>query len=164
MRPSAVRILLATLLCAAIVQKSWLSAVAQPDFQAEVIQLLTRHGWLAYPAPGNPDEPLANLRISFLAAGCAEEGRIFMVGLGLQDTPMLDHIIGPGYTRRFVYLGRAWLTQDRMEMRLEWLKQKTLSLFGLGQYTVNEVVLIIAEPSECGRADGVDWSVLWRRV
>jgi hypothetical protein len=163
MRRLAVRVLLAGLLIAGITQKVWLTHSTPPDIRADVITLLLRHGWSAHPMIGHPDQPLTKTAVTFQATGCKKEGRVFVVGLGLQDAPMLDHVIEADYSRRFVYLGRAWPAQDRVEMRLEWLKQKALTLLGRGRFTVNEAALVIAEPNDCRSADAVDWSVLWAR-
>lgn len=158
----ALRALLAGLLVAIAVDKVWVSRADPPDMRAAVMGLVSHSGWSAYEETGNSSEPLGNA-IHFRATGCEGLGQIFVVDLSLQAAPMLDQVIRSGDARRFVYLGRTWLTHDRVGMRLEWLKQKTLALFGLSQYVVNEAALVITEPRDCKVADAVDWSALWER-
>lgn len=156
----ALRTILAGLLIATAAGKVWRSRAAEPDIRTAVIALVALEGWSAYEETGSPDDPLGKA-IKFRADGCDGLGQVFLVDLGLQLAPLLDRAIGPGYSRRFVYLGRTWLTQDRLGMRLEWLRNKALSLFGLGRYVANETVLVIAEPRECRSADKVNWGAVW---
>jgi len=102
--------------------------------------------------------------IAFQADGCAGPGRIYFADLGLQLGPMLDRDTGPAQTMSIAYLGRTWTTQDRLGLRLEWLKQKTLRAFGLSPFIVNEDVLVISEPRGCHAADTIDWSAAWRQA
>lgn len=162
MWPFALRVILAGLLISTVAGKIWLAHAKPADFRAAAIDLVARQGWAAQEETGNTEQPLGNA-INFRAAGCQASGQIFVVGLNLQAAPMLDHITRPGYARRFVYLGRTWLNQDRLAMRLEWLKYKVLSLLWLGRYEANESALIVVEPPDCRRAETVDWSRLWER-
>ena len=43
-----------------------------------------------------------------------------------------DAIVKPAYTRQFAYLDKTWLSENRVGMRLTWLKHKLLTLVGLG--------------------------------
>jgi hypothetical protein len=162
MRPFALRITLAGLLISTVIGKICLAHVKPSDMRSAAIDLVSRKGWAAYEETGNAAQPLGNA-IHFRATGCQASGQIFVVPLNLQDAPMLDHMTSQGYARRFVYLGRTWLNEDRAEMRLEWLKYKALSLLWLGRYEANESALIVVEPPDCGRSETVDWSGLWER-
>lgn len=161
MKSLALRALLAGLLIAVAADKVRTTRADPPDMRAAVVGLVSRSGWSAYEDTGKATEPLGNT-IHFRAKGCEGSGQIFVIDLSLQAAPMLDHTIRSGNERRFVYLGRTWLTQDRIGMRLEWLKQKALALFGIGHYVVNEVALVIAEPRDCKVAGTIDWSALWQ--
>jgi hypothetical protein len=156
----ALRVVLFGLLVATAASKVHLARTYPPDMRAAVVSLAEDNGLLVSKAPdwqtGAQDDP-----ITFRAPECEGAGRIFVVELGLQSLPMLNQIVDQGYSRRFVYLGRTWPTHDRMGMRLEWLKRKPLSLFGLGEYDVNETALLITEPPDCSRADRIDWGILW---
>lgn len=158
----ALRVLLASLLILTIADKVWRPRATPTDMGHEVLSFAARHGWTAHREAATPDNPLGGA-ITFRAKSCAEPGQIFLVHLSMQAAQMLDHAIPTGHARRFVYLGRTWTTEDRWGMRLEWLKQRALSLFGLARYTVNDTVLVIAEPGECHIADKVDWSSVWEQ-
>lgn len=162
MRSLAPRALLAGLLIITVADKVWRPRATPTDMRSAVLNLVARNGWAAHEAPGVSDNPLGK-SITFRANACAASGQIFFVQLSLQAAPMLDHAIPSDHVRRFVYLGRTWLTQDRWGMRLEWLKQRMLSLFGLARYMVNDTVLVIAEPIGCRVADKVDWSSVWEQ-
>lgn len=160
MRLLALRTLFAGLLISTVAGKIWLARADLPDIRAGAIETMLRQGWVAYEETGNHDQPLGNA-VNFRAVECEALGQLFIVGLNLQAAPMLDHITKPGYARRFIYLGRTWLNQDRFGMRLEWLKHKIFGLVGLGQYEANESAIVIVEPPDCKRAETVDWSRLW---
>jgi hypothetical protein len=90
-------------------------------------------GWPTHEQTGT-ENPSDILRppIEFLAPGCSSTARIFLVDLNLQMMPMLDQVIEAGYARRIVYMGRTWPGEDRLGLRLEWLKHKALALSALG--------------------------------
>jgi hypothetical protein len=163
MSSHVLRALLAGLLIATVAAKIWGPRnVAEVDIRAAVVTLVTGHGWSAYDEAATSPDPLGKA-INFQAPECEALGQVFPIDLGLQLAPMLDGVIRPGYTRRFVYMGRTWLTEDRFGMRLEWLKHRVLSMFGLGRYVANETALVIAEPHDCRVADKVGWSAVWER-
>lgn len=163
MRSLAPRVFLASLLIITVADKIWRARALPMDMRSAVLNFAASNGWAAYEETGAPDSPLGS-SITFRADACDASGQIFLVHLSLQAAPMLDHAIPSNHSRRFVYMGRMWLTQDRWSMRLEWLKQRLLSLFGLAHYNmVNETVLVVAEPGGCRVADKVDWSSVWGR-
>ena len=48
-------------------------------------------------------------------------------------------------------------------MRLVWLKNKLLFMFGLGRFVTIRTGLLIAEPSGCYIVEIIDWSLVWDR-
>jgi hypothetical protein len=56
--------------------------------------------------------------------GCVSPAQVFLIDPNLQMTPMLERVLGPGSTRRIAYLGKTWPAEDRLGLRVEWLKQK----------------------------------------
>ena len=162
MRSLAPRVVLAAVLIVTLADKVGRLRSIPVDMHGAVLNLAVRNGWTAHEIASTPDSPLGK-PIGFRVAACEHPGQIFLLHLSLQAAPMLDHAIPPDHTRRFVYLGRTWLTQDRWGMRAEWLKQRFLGLFGLGHYAVNETVLVIAHPKDCHVGDKVDWGWVWKQ-
>jgi hypothetical protein len=163
MSSHVLRAMLAGLLIATVAAKIWGSRNStEVDTRAAVIALVKGQGWSAYDEAATSPSALGKA-INFWAPECEALGQVFAIDLGLQLAPMLDGVIRPGYTRRFVYIGRTWLTEDRFGMRLEWLKYRVLSIFGLGTYVANETALVIAEHHDCRMADKVRWSAVWER-
>ena len=163
MNSHVLRAMLAGLLIATVAAKIWGPRnIAEIDTRAAVVALVTGQGWSAYDDAATSPNHLGKA-INFRAPECEAQGQVFPIDLGLQLAPMLNDIIRPGYTRRFVYIGRTWLSEDRFGMRLEWLKYRVLSIFGLGRYVANETALVIAEPHDCRVADKVVWSAVWER-
>jgi predicted Rdx family selenoprotein len=162
MRSLAPRVVLAAVLAMTLAEKVSRLQAVPVDMHGAVLSFAVRNGWTAQEIASTPDSPLGK-PITFRDAACERSGQIFLLHLSLQAAPMLDHAIPPDHTRRFVYLGRTWLTQDRWGMRVEWLKQRLLGLFGLGHYEVNETVLVIAEPNDCHVGDKVDWGPVWKQ-
>jgi len=162
MKALALRAALAGLLVTTVAFKLLHAGASQADIGSAVVDLIAQEGWSARKLTAEAAAPFSKV-IAFRASGCAEDGQVYFVDLGFQLAPMLDRSIGPDYTRYVAYLGRKWAIQDRLGLRLEWLKQKTLSTLGLGRYAVNEIALVIAEPRACQVSDKVDWSAAWRR-
>lgn len=154
--------LLVVLLLVSAAGKIWSTRQLETDIRPATIAVVALKGW---PTHEEAEKPADILRppIEFLAPGCSGTARIFLVDLNLQMMPMLDQVIEAGYTRRIVYMGRTWLSEDRLGLRLEWLKHKALSLFGLGRYVASSTALVITEPPGCRAADLLDWTLAWDR-
>jgi hypothetical protein len=154
--------LLATLLLASAAGKIWNTRQVETDIRPATIAVVALKGWPTHAEAENPAD-IVRPPIEFAAPGCNGKARIFLVGLNLQMMPMLDQMIEAGYTRRIVYMGRTWPGEDRLGLRLEWLKHKALSLFGLGRYVASSTALVVAEPPGCRAADLLDWNLAWDR-
>ena len=154
--------ILATLLLVSAVGKIGSTRQLEADIRPATMAVLALKGW---PTRAGAEDPTAVLQppIEFVAPGCNGAARIFLVDLNLQMMPMLDQVIEAGYTRRIVYMGLTWPTEDRLGLRLEWLRHKVLSLFGLGRYVTSSTALVVAEPPGCHAADLLDWSLAWDR-
>ena len=161
MNPFIWRALLGGLLLATAADRILRADASQPDIRSKVIGLVALKDWSPLELSPDPGDPLG-MAIRFKAAGCDGIGHIFFVDLALQTAPLVNQVVGPGYTWQVAYLGRTWSHPDRLGLRLEWLKERTLSLLGLGQYTVNEVALMIGEPPGCRILNETDWSPVWR--
>jgi hypothetical protein len=161
MSASLLRVILACLLLTTASVKVWGTRMTDPDIRPALVALLEHQGW---PTHDDPDSPrLLRTPIFFEAPGCESPAQIFLIDLSLQMMPMLDRIIGPGNTRRIVYVGRTWPAEDRLGLRLEWLRHKVLSLFGIGRYVASSTALVVVEPPGCRAADLLDWSLVWDR-
>jgi hypothetical protein len=156
------RSILATLVLATAAGKIWSTRQLEADIRPATIAVVALKGW---PTHAEAEDPADILRapIEFLPPGCNGTARIFLVDLNLQMMPMLDQMIEAGYTRRIVYMGRTWPSEDRLGLRLEWLKHKVLALFGVGRYVASSTALVVAEPPGCRAADLLDWGLAWDR-
>jgi len=161
MKAVALRAALIGLLVASVGYKLQRVDTERPDIRSAVMDLIARKGWPAEQLAGSSPEVIGKI-VTFRAEGCGLNGQVYVVDLGFQAVPILDRAIEPDYKRHIAYLGRTWDTPDRVGVRLEWLKQKVLSALGIGDYAVNDVALVIAEPPGCRVADKVDWSGAWR--
>jgi hypothetical protein len=88
---------------------------------------------------------------------------VVALNINLQEAPFFETFFGPGYVKTFAYLDRTWLAEDLLGMRLAWLKNKPLYMFGLGRFVTIPTGLLIAEPSGCHIAETIDWSLVWDR-
>jgi hypothetical protein len=160
MRLATWRVLLASLLVATIALSIFRKATAQPDISSKVMEVIAQKGWIPLELPV-PDGPLGK-SIRFHVVECNGVGHVFFADLGLQAVPILDQVIGPGYTWRVAYLGRIWGKSERLGLRLEWLRERTLSIFGYSQFYVTEIALVISGPPDCQVLNEIDWSAAWR--
>lgn len=161
MKPMLLRGLLATLLIATAAGKIWGSGLAEPDIRRAALAVLTSKGWPASQGPGIPH--VTDGPILFTAPGCSSETQVYLIGLSLQVLPILDGVSQPGSTRRIVYLGRTWGAPDRLALRLEWLRWKLLSPFGLGRFVPGSLALAVFDPPGCHSAETIDWGLAWDR-
>jgi hypothetical protein len=163
MRSRRLRIILAALLLATATGKIWAPRLtADPDIRSATVAVLALKGWPAKVQPADPSQILDAV-IHFEPPACEEAVQIFLTNVNLQKLPYLDQTLKAGYTRRVIYMGRTWQSEDRLGMRLEWLKYKILALFGLGRFVASSTVLVIAEPAGCRAADLPDWGLAWDR-
>ena len=97
-------------------------------------------------------QPSAALRkyalapVLFAAPGCQGMLQVISVSLSLQEAPMLEAYLEPTFKRRYVYLGRIWLSADPFAMRVEWFKYKAFAILGLRRHAMPKTALVVAEP------------------
>lgn len=163
MNARAMRLILAGLLLAMVATRISVGPPATLDIHAAVVDVLTRRGLSVQDSPpAQHQEPFASLFATL--PGCSAPVQIMPVTLSLQEGPAFDSTIAPGYDRRFAYLSRTWATADRLGIRVEWAREKTLSLFGLSRFVPIPTALVIAAPAGCRAADAIDWSAVWERT
>jgi hypothetical protein len=132
---------------------------AHYDVRPAVAKLLASRGIAAQILP-SADSALLRA-VAFDAPQCGGRVDVFPVRLSLQEGPLFDAAVGAGRERRFAYLGRTWEAPSRLDLRLEWLKYKVLSVLGLGPYTTSTTALLIASPKDCALARSIDWAPFW---
>ena len=162
MSRNSLRAILALLLLMTVVNKSQISASLNRDEVASnVVDVLSAHQLSAQPIAPERDLLPAAARIQ--APGCDEPIEVIPIHINLQEAPIFDVFVKPNYTRQFFYLDKTWFSEDRVGMRLTWLKNKLLSFFGLGHFVNSTTGLLIASPPGCIVASTIDWSPVWSR-
>lgn len=112
-------------------------------------------------------QPSAALRedalapVLFAAPGCQGMLQVISVSLSLQEAPMLEAYLEPTFKRRYVYLGRIWLSADPFAMRVEWFKYKAFAILGLRRHAMPKTALVVAEPQDCHAVEQIDWRPVW---
>ena len=112
-------------------------------------------------------EPMLSVRdqfpdaARFRAPGCEEPIEVIPVHINLQEAPLFDALITANYKRQFVYLDQTWLSENRVAMRLTWLKHKMLSFLGWGRFVTIPTGLLIVSPPDCHAAEAIDWTPVW---
>ena len=157
------RIIFAGLLLATVASKAQVPTdFSRDDVSGIVIKVLNQHG-LSARADIPEERNVLRDAVHFRAPGCDGIIEVLPIYINLQEAPLFDAVIRPSYTKRFAYLDRIWLTEDRLGMRLVWLKYKALSIFGLSRFVTIPVGLLVASPPSCHIAQTVDWSLVWDR-
>jgi hypothetical protein len=160
LRAVFVALLLATL--ASKAQTSPTASIGVLDIRASIIDVLAGQGLAAREDQAGQGQVFAG-SVLFHAPGCDREVRVVPVSISLWEGPLFDEVIGPDHAKHFRYLDGAWLTEDRIGIRLEWLKHRALAMFGLSRYIASPFVLLIAEPRGCDVVKTVDWRLVWER-
>ncbi len=161
MKAAALRVTFAVLLLATVVSKVYTPRLDDRDLDPGVFAAVAHYGLTPHRGPAEAGTALFP-SIYFDAPGCDGAVKVVPIKLSLQEAPLLDSVGGPSYVRRFVYLGRTWDNLDRVGMRLEWLKHKSLYVLGLSPYAPTSSALVVAEPRGCHAAEAIDWSLVWR--
>jgi hypothetical protein len=157
------RTVLAALLIMTVAGKLHVSAgpSPEPSFSQAVMRVLQAHGLQGHRRNWSARDVL-HTTIEFQAPGCDRTIEIIPIEINLQAAPLFDLVVEPGYTTRFAYLDRTWPLEDRMGMRSAWLRNKALSILGLGRFVTLPTGLLIAEPPGC-EVGKIDWSLVWDR-
>lgn len=155
------RVVLVALLLATVAGKIHVSGVstAEANISRAVVTVLEAHGLNGQVRVSSTRDVLRS-SVEVRPPGCDRAIEILPVDINLQAAPMFDIVIEPGYTMWFAYLDRTWRFEDRMDMRFTWLRNKALSIFGLGRFVTIPTGLLIAEPPGC-HVGHVDWSMVW---
>lgn len=156
------RALFALLLIATVAYRFLTPQPAWFDIHAAASDVLLHAGATRREGPVLPDTGLLK-PMYFAAPGCEGLLQVIPVRLNLEESPAFDSVVERGYVRRFAYLGKTWSAESRLDMRLEWLKAKALSVLGLSPYVSATTGLLIASPPGCTVADRIDWSQVWLR-
>ena len=162
MKRIVLRAVLVGLLFSTVASNVRISAGAGQDISGAVTEVLKEHGFSA-----GAGEPVARTTshpaIQFRTPGCDGLIEVVPIDINLQEAPLFDTVGGPAYVRRIAYLDRTWLAEDRLGIRIEWLKNKALSIFGRGRFVTVPTGLLIAEPPGCHIARTINWSLVWDR-
>lgn len=132
------------------------------DARPAVAKLLASRGIAARIVPAEDGALLK--AVAFDATECGGRVDVFPVRLNLQEAPLFDAAVGAGRERHIAYLNRIWEAPSRLDLRLEWLKYKAQSVFGLGTYTTNTTALLIASPKGCALTRTIDWAPFWHHA
>ncbi len=164
MNRAVLRAVLASLLILTVAFK--MQAPADPtrkQLVARVVNVLAGHHLSVLEQNWRPSPELLPVVVRFEAPGCRAPVEVMLVNINLHEVPLFKGRVAADYTRLFAYLDRTWSTEDRLAMRLTWLKHKVLSILGLGRFVTITKVLLVASPPGCSVASGIDWSPVWDR-
>jgi hypothetical protein len=124
-------------------------------------RVVAAQGWIAdgerWPVPQGMTPA-----VSFIAPGCDGKLRVVYMSIGMQEAPMQENLAGPDYKFHYIYLGRRSTKLEPTTFQLTWLRERTLSFFGLSKFAAISVVLFVAEPLECRVAETIDWLPVWQ--
>jgi hypothetical protein len=129
---------------------------------SNVLEVLAAKGLDARVAPP-PARDILPVAAQFQAPGCSDHIEVVLFHINLQEAPLFDAVLKPNYVRLFAYLDETWLTENRMGMRLTWLKHRVRSVLGLSRFIRSKDGLLIVSPPGCQIAQTVDWSLVWDR-
>src|SRR5262245_11249137 len=150
------RPILAVLLLMTVINKTQVPVNLSRDLLVtNLLEVLSLHQLVAQPIVRERDLLPAAARAQ--APGCEEPIEVIPIHINLQEAPLLNVLLKPGYTRQFAYLDKIWLSENRMAMRLTWVKHKLLSFVGLGGFVNSTTGLLIASPPNCRAASTIDW-------
>ena len=158
------RVVLAGLFIATVAGKVRIPADPSPDINITVVvvKALNKQGLSARADTANGRSVLPDA-VQLRPPGCDEMVEVLPININLQEAPVFDAVVRPDYVRQFAYLDRIWLSQDRLGMRLTWLKHKALSFFRLGRFETSTTGLLITSPPGCTISQTIDWSLVWDR-
>src|SRR5262249_42081962 len=101
------------------------TSLDREKFTNKVAHVIAAHRFNVEPMLQQRDQfPDATL---FQAPGCDQPIEIIPVHINLQDAPLFNAHIKANHTRQFAYLDQTWRSENRVEMRIAWLKHKVLS-------------------------------------
>jgi hypothetical protein len=156
------RAILAVLLLMTVINKTRVSAsLTRETLTSNVLEVLSEHR--LSPQRVMPERDLLPTAAYFQVPGCDGPIEVIPIHINLQEAPIFDALVKPAYTRQFAYLDKTWLGENRVGMRLTWLKHKLLSFLGIGHFANSTTGLLIASPPNCRAASTIDWSPVWRR-
>jgi hypothetical protein len=130
------------------------------DLISGVVRVLAEHQFKSE-ADLNPARRVLPVAVRFEAPGCDRPIDVVTIHINLHEAPLFDAAIGTAGTRQFVYLDRIWTEENRLGMRLTWLRHKVLSFLGLGRLEAITLGLLVISPSGCHAAQAIDWSKVW---
>ena len=158
-----VRATFASLLLLTVYSKTQASIEFSRDkLVSNVLEVLAAHKVSAQANPLQKGVVLP-VAVRFRASGCEGPIEIMPIDINLQEAPLLDTIVKPNYVRQFVYLDQVWDSEDRLGMRLTWLRHWTLYTLGIGRFVTNKTGILVASPPGCHIDPPIDWSLAWDR-
>jgi hypothetical protein len=154
------RVVLAAALIATVASKIGRSPAVEFDVRAAVVDVIARNGGTPHAEAPSVQSELAQ-PMYFDVPSCDGPLQVIPVRLNLQESPLFSLVVLTGYSRSFVYLNKVWLDADRLGLRAEWIKQRALSMLGLGRYVTDAIALLVAAPPGCKFGETIDWSPVW---
>ncbi len=156
------RAVFAGLLVAAAVTNIETTGRVDLDVHGAIIDAARRAGAVVR-EDDSPEPGQLGSSVFLQVPGCDGLVQVMPVSLNLQESPIFASTVKQGYVRRFLYIDRVWAKENRLGMRLEWLKRKAISLVGLSRYVTVPIALLIAEPAACRAYEAIDWASVWDR-
>ena len=158
-----VRAILASLLLLTAYSKTQTSdEFGRDKLVGNVLEVLAAHNVNAQASP-LPKDVVLPVAVRFHAPGCERAIEVMPIDINLQEAPLLDTIVKPNYVRQFVYLDQVWDSENRLGMRLAWLRHRTLYTLGLGRFVANKTGILVVSPPGCRIDPPIDWSLAWDR-
>src|SRR5215470_8697984 len=120
----SLRAILGVLLLMTVATKTHVTAnLSRDKLTGNVLDVISAHRLNTYPVPIRDLLPAA-ARIG--VPGCDGTIDVIPVHINLQEAPLFDTFVDPNYTRLFAFLDKTWSREDRIGMRLTWLRHKLL--------------------------------------
>src|SRR5262245_44152914 len=143
MTSNYLRAILALLLLMTIATKTHVAPnLNRDELTSNVLEVISEERLSAQPIM--PTRDLLPPAVHIHAPGCTGPIEVIPIHINLQEAPLFDTFVKPNYTRRFAFLDKTWFSENRVEMRLIWLKHKLLSFLGLGLFVNSTTGLLIA--------------------
>jgi hypothetical protein len=101
--------------------------------------------------------------IYFKRPACADASWVVPYALSSEELLYLKQFVRPDFDKRYIYLDREWIVQDRLAMYFVWAKNMFLGGVGGARYFTEKKALFVAEPADCDKSVAIDWRRVWSR-
>ncbi len=108
--------------------------------------------------------PHTDLRdLVFAAPGCARSVFVVVLSATFDAEAVVRAARARDYLLRYVYIDRVWDKPRPLAVAVDHAKYAALEMLGLTRYAPSPDLLAIEVPSQCRRAEAIDWRAVWNR-